>query len=207
MTILTLPALPAFQTATFGLRSVTQLFTSPLSGGSQTQELPGAVWTLDAALPPIQDPAQRAAWRVFLVSLRGQAGRFYAGDPTGAVARGVATGTPLVAGAGQTGNSLATDGWTAGIAGILLAGDYIAFAGGGGRRELHLVTADAASDGSGNATLSIEPPIRSAPADNATLIVSSPTCIMMLKDPAVTWSEAEAAVHGFALSAVEALYG
>ena len=157
MTTLVLPSSPSFQTATFGLRSNTQLFTSPLSGSMQTLEMPGAVWTLDAALPPIQNAAWAAAWRVFLTQLRGQAGRFYAGDPLRKVPRGTATGTPLVAGGSQTGASLATDGWTAGVTGVLLAGDYIAFSGGSGRRELHMVTADANSDGSGNATLSIEP--------------------------------------------------
>lgn len=206
MAILTLPASPPFQTARFGLQSNTQVFTSPLSRASQTLELPGAVWKLNAKLPPIQSAANRAAWRSFLVQLRGQAGRFYAGDPAAATPRGAATGTPLIAGGSQTGSSLATDGWTAGVTGILKAGDYFAVTG-GSRRELHMIVADANSNGSGSATLTFEPPIRSAPADNAPLIVSAATCIMMLTDDTVGWDEAEAAVHGFTLDAVEALFG
>ena len=172
----------------------------------QTLEMPGAVWTLDAALPPIQNAAWAAAWRVFLTQLRGQAGRFYAGDPKRKTPRGAATGTPLVKGASQTGTSLLTDGWSFSTARILRKGDHVAFQG-GSRRELHLVTADVASDGSGNATIPLEPPIRSAPADNAAIIVTAPTCIMMLADPTAGWDESEAGIYGFALSAVEALYG
>lgn len=206
MTILTLPALPAFQSATFRLASNTQLFTSPLSRSSQTLELPGAQWTLDARLPPLRDPDQVADWQVFFAQLRGQAGRFYAGDPLRKTPRGVATGTPLVKGGSQTGTSLLTDGWTSGVSRILRKGDHIAFQG-GSRRELHVVTDDVASDGSGNATVPIEPPIRSAPADNAAIIVTAPTCIMMLADPTIGWDESEASIFGFAFSAIEALYG
>lgn len=205
MSILTPPATPNFQKAKFSLRSNTSLFASPLNRSSQTLELPGAVWMADLTLPPIQDAAQRAAWRSFLVQLRGQAGRFYLGDPQGKVARGTPTGTPLVTGASQTGASLTTDGWTA-LTTVLKAGDYFSFTG-GSRTELKMVTVDATSDAGGNATLTFEPPIRNSPADNAALTVSAATCIMMLTDDTVGWDEAEASVWGFAFSAVEALFG
>lgn len=205
MTILSLPVSPPFQKAKFSLRSNTQLFTSPLNRSSQTLELPGAVWGGDFTLPPIQDPAIAAAWAVFFVQLRGQSGRFYAGDPKGATPRGTPTGTPLVAGASQTGTSLTTDGWTPSKT-VFKAGDYFSVTG-GSRREMKKIVADATSDGSGNATLTFEPPIRNSPADNAAITVSSATCIMMLADDTVSWDEAEASIWGFSFSAVEALFG
>jgi len=101
------------------------------------------------------------AFNAFLLGLMGQRGTFYLGDPLGKTARGKATGTPLVNGAGQTGNTLITDGWTPSITGILLAGDYIEI-----NSRLHKVLVDANSDGSGNATLEIWPRLAVSPGDN-----------------------------------------
>jgi hypothetical protein len=86
---------------------------------------------------------------------------------------GVATGTPLVNGASQTGSSLITDGWTASQTPIVKRGDVFTITTGAnlvhsinpvnyqsnGFRQQFTVTADANSDGSGNATLSISPAI------------------------------------------------
>jgi hypothetical protein len=83
---------------------------------------------------------------------------------------GVATGTPLVNGASQTGSSLITDGWTNDTAGILLDGDQFTIAAvfeinpiskaSTGRLQHFTVTADAAAGATtGPATLSIVPEI------------------------------------------------
>lgn len=78
---------------------------------------------------------------------------------------GAGGGTPLVNGASQTGTSLITDGWPISTA-ILKAGDLITITGSTVVRE---ITADVSSNGSGQATLSINPPIYTggSPADNA----------------------------------------
>jgi hypothetical protein len=202
MPILALPPSPAFARSRFRLLSNTQTFVSPLDRSVQTLELPGARWAAEFTLPPMKR-AQVAAWLAFLVQCRGGAGRFYAGDPDGKTPRGVATGAPQVDGASQTGVNLATKGWSASVAGILKAGDYVAFDAGAGR-ELHLLTADAASDGAGKATLALEPPIRTSPANNATLIVNAATCVMRLADDAqAAWDVDQLGVFGLAFSAVE----
>lgn len=84
-------------------------------------------------------------------------------DPNGA-----GGGTPLVNGASQTGSSLVTDGWSASITGIVKAGDVIRIA---GLNVLYRVRNDENSDGGGNVTLDITPPIPSgsSPADNAAI--------------------------------------
>lgn len=202
MTIFSMPAMPAFKTSKFGLRSNTQTFTSPLSGSVQTLEMPGARWTASYVLPPMKR-VQAADWQAFFVQLRGQAGRFYGYDPDARAPRGIATGTPLVNGGSQTGAILATDGWTPSVTGILKAGDYVAFDAGTGR-ELHLVVADANSNADGQAMLSLEPPIRVSPLDNAPLILSSASCVMMLATPEIAWDTNETSVFGLAFDAVEA---
>ncbi len=82
---------------------------------------------------------------------------------------GAYAGTPTVSGAGQTGSSLLTAGWTASIANLLNVGDVFTVAGvyavnpksrqSTGALQQFVVTAAASSNGSGNATLSIYPPI------------------------------------------------
>lgn len=203
MTILSLPESPAFKTSKFGLKSNTVTFQSPLSGSVQTLEMPGARWTASYVLPPMKR-SSAAAWQAFFVQLRGQAGRFYGYDPDARTPRGVATGAPLVNGSGQTGNTLAVDGWTPNVSGILKAGDYVAFDAGVTGRELHMVVSDADSDGSGQANISIEPPIRISPADNAPLILSSASCVMMMTISEIAWDANEMSVYGISFEAMEA---
>jgi hypothetical protein len=85
---------------------------------------------------------------------------------------GVGTGTPLVAGASQTGSSIDTDGWTISQTGILKAGDAVQFA---GIKTVYEITADCDSDGSGDASLPINPSILvgSSPGDNAAITVTA----------------------------------
>ena len=111
-------------------------------------------------------------------------------------------GTPLVNGASQNvtyatakdtdTQTLVTDGWTTSVTGLLKAGDVITIAGVNsvnqrtredtGQLQQFVVTSDVDSDGSGNATLTIAPPIitsgpyqtvTAAPADNAAISVVS----------------------------------
>lgn len=204
MAILTMPTTPKFKTCRFILEGHTQTFRSPLSNAVQTLELAGSKWRANYELPPIQR-VKAADWVAFLARLNGRVGRFYAGDPSAETARGTATGTPLVNGASQTGTSLITDGWTINITGILKAGDYIAWDTPTSWRELHLVVLDANSNASGQATLTIAPPIRESPAENATIIVSAPKCVMMLAaDDGAGWDVNEALYYGVRFSAEEA---
>lgn len=78
-------------------------------------------------------------------------------------------GTPAVNGAGQTGNSLVTNGWTAAASLRLNLGDIFTIAGvysvnplskfSTGKLQQFVVTAATSSDGSGNATIPISPAI------------------------------------------------
>ena len=162
--------------STWTLSSNTQAFISPLNGVTQTLEMPGASWKATLSFSNLTNDDRRE-FMSFLVKLRGSSGRFYLHDHSHVSPRGIATGTPLVNGASQTGASLITDGWTISQTNILRAGDYIEV-----NDELKMVVADVNSDGSGNATLTIEPPLRASPGENAAITVSEPKAIMRLTD-------------------------
>ncbi|MGH6719546.1 MAG: hypothetical protein ACREER_09535 [Alphaproteobacteria bacterium] len=199
---LTMPGAPGFQASRFRLIRRTAVFESAFTGAVQTLERPGAMWAVEYALPPMPR-GQAAAWLAFVVALRGRVGTFKGFDPDARSARGVATGTPLVKGAGQTGNSLATDGWTPSVTGILKAGDYLGLA--LPTQRLHLVVEDATSDGAGNATLSIEPALRESPNDNAILTTTNPFTQFRLAADDAAWDADRLSVFGLTFQAIEAL--
>lgn len=182
MTTLTWPTLSraAPRVLDFSLVPNTQSFSSPLSGSVQTVEMPGARWQMSFVMENLTE-TDSALLQAFLVKLRGRAGRFYLHNFARATPRGTLSGTPLVKGAAQTGNTLAIDGCTVGS--TLLAGDFIGVNG-----ELKMVVADATADGSGEMSLTIEPPLRSSPADNAAITTTRPTATFMLANDEIKWN-------------------
>lgn len=81
---------------------------------------------------------------------------------------GTLSGTPLVMGAAQTGDTLETDGWGTNEV-VVAAGDYFSV-----NNELKIAALDANSNGSGEATLTFNPPLRASPADDAAIEVDEP---------------------------------
>jgi hypothetical protein len=208
MAILTPPASPRFKAGSI-LRPVTNTLshTSALDRTTQTLEFPGAHWVGDYALPPMRADEGGEAWAALLTELDGPAGRLYLGPPDQIVPRGTAKdtpGTPVVNGAGQTGKALDIDGAPLSETGYLAVGDYVAYDTPTGKRQMHKLTAQADTDGSGAVTLAIHPPIRESPADGAAILLAPATCIMRLvDDDQARWAVDAAGFYTIAFSAVE----
>lgn len=151
------------------LMANTQRFLSPLTGAMQRLELPGAAWVIEARFGQLKR-AEADELEAFIGQLRGGVHLFTWYHRGRATPRGVGTGTPLVDGASQTGTSLLTDGWTADTAGVLLPGDFFSV-----NSELKRVVSTVNSATGGAATVTFEPPLRAAPADNAAITVTNPT--------------------------------
>lgn len=183
--------------------NIVGISVSPFTAAQQVYRYSGQYWEADITLPPMKREVAEY-WISFLLKLNGAYGTFLLGDPIGATARGVATGTPLVKGASQSGNTLETDGWTTSTTGILKAGDYIQL-GSGSTAKLHKVLDDVNSDSSGNATLTLFPDLRSSPSDNAAIVVTSPKGIFRLSSMQTIWDVNEASVYGITFGAREAL--
>lgn len=179
MTVLTFPTLSRAPSASrWGLVANTQTFRSPFTGAEQTVSMPGERWSCSIDYGSLS----YADWRLlgqFLTQLRGRAGRFTFSPTWIAPRTTVAVGTPLVNGASQTGSTLAIDGCTI-SATIASKGDFVSFNDTSSRKRLHQLTADAATNGSGQVTLAISPPLRSSPADNAAMDFATPGAVFML---------------------------
>ncbi len=199
---LSLPTSPTARSITIRKRSVVGVDASPFSLSAQSYAWSGQLWMAEVQLPPMVR-ADAEAWLAKLISLNGAEGSFLLGDTANLTPRGVGTGTPLVNGGSQTGYDLVTDGWTISQTGIMKAGDWLQL-GSGSTSRLHKLMVDANSNGSGQSTLTIWPKLRSSPADNAAIKVSSPMGRFMLAQD-VEWSIDEAKVYGLSFQAVEDL--
>jgi hypothetical protein len=183
--------------------NVVGISQSPFTAKQQVYKYTGQFWEAEVSLPPMKR-ADAEYWISFLLKLNGSYGTFLLGDPNGQTARGIATGTPLVNGASQTGQDLITDGWTPSQTGILKAGDYIQL-GSSSTAQLYKVLDDVNSDGSGNATLTLWPDLRTAPADDAVITVSNPKGVFRLAASSQAWNIDEATFYGLTFAAREAL--
>lgn len=196
---ITLPSTPAPSEIRIAPRSIVAVSVSPFSGAQQAYQHQGQFWQADISLPPMRI-ADAAPWMAAFLQLNGRYGTFYLGNAAMKTPRGTATGTPLVKGASQTGQSLVTDGWTAGVTGILKQGDYLQI-----ENRLYMVIVDANSDGTGNATLDIWPRLRSAPADNAPITVSNCKGLFRLTTNEMPWVHKPGGIVELSFSAVEAI--
>jgi hypothetical protein len=97
---------------------------------------------------------------------------------------GAGGGTPLINGASQTGEDITTDGWSNSITGVAKGGDVLRIA---GLSPLYQVVIDANSNGSGQATIKLNPPIPAgySPADNAAITRASCTLNAYIAAPPV----------------------
>lgn len=158
------------------LLSNAQAFKSPLSGVIQTLELPGAAWVATLTFENLKR-SEIAELEVLIMRSRGMSNRVWLYDHFREIPRGTGLGSPRVAGAGQTGTSLNTQGWTANQVGALLTADRFSVNG-----ELKAVITSVDVNASGLATLQFEPPLRYSPADNATITIHAAPAKMMLID-------------------------
>lgn len=170
MATITFPSSPKPSGMQWKLVMPAQTNVSGWTGGRQTLASNRGWWECQLTLPPMVGRDAVNPWRSFVAQARGSANDFQV--PVDATAQSALANTVLVNGAGQTGRNLVTDGWPASTT-ILSAGEFVTVG-----NQLLQLTADVTSDGSGNATISFEPPIRSAPADNASVEYKNPYALM-----------------------------
>lgn len=177
---------------------------SPFTGAQQVQASQGQWWEADFSLPPLTR-AEADAWEAWALSLDGSKGTFLLGDPEHETPRGALGGNPAVFGSGQTGNELEVYGCTAGVAGWLLAGDFVQL-GTGGTARLHRVLEDVETTLDGHAMLKIWPRLRRSPVEDEPLTTTNAQGVFRLKPGAMDFSRVPVFSH-FSVTCVEVLEG
>ena len=124
-------------------------------GGHQVRRFGGHRWMFSLTIPFLST----AEWKEIYAAIanaEGQYESFQIIHPIFTAPRGTGAGSPLTNGASQTGKTLVTDGWST-LQTVMKAGDVFTIA---GHNKVYMVTADANSDGGGNCTLNIFPPLQ-----------------------------------------------
>lgn len=200
--LIEMPASSCFAEVTLSIDRVVGRTSSPYSMQEQFFKWPGERWRMDLVMPPITNRDTANEWKAFGVKLQGMYGQFLFGDPSAKVPRGVATGSPKVDGANQIGNTLVTKGWTPNTTNILKAGDYIQL-GSGVTSRMHMNVNPVDSDSSGNATLTLEPAVREAFADDSVIVVNNPVGLFRLSGNTFQWRVSPGPVYRISFSAEE----
>jgi len=179
MATITFPSTPAPSGMSWRLVQPAQNNISGWTGARQVLASGRGWWECSVSLPPMVGEASVAPWRSFFAKMQGAANDFRL--PVSEIAQSASTATPLVNGASQTGRSIVTDGWPLSST-VLSAGMYVTI-----NNQLLQLTADVVSNGSGQATISVAPAVRTSPADNAAIEFKNPYALMYItEEPTVS---------------------
>lgn len=190
------PVALGFASATFGPVTTSRSERAPWTLASITQVFDGAAWEGSLNLMA-RDRREAAAMKAWLVALEGVKGTFLLGDPGAPEILGAAAtdpGTPVVDGGSQTGRSLAIRGLPSSLPGWLLAGEYLQL-GSGLTARLYMALETVDSDGSGEATVTIWPALRSSPSDGDAVTIAGPKGLFRLAAAANPWSVRQGLIH------------
>lgn len=135
------------------------------------------------------------------IAQRGQYGSFPFVPAVIGLSQSTVSGTPLVNGATATGRSIPTDGWANSIT-AMKAGEFVKF---NGHNKVYMLTADVVTNGSGQATINIEPALYADVADNEPLVVSNVPFTVAYAAPQHEWSMGAGPVFDWACDLEEVL--
>jgi len=201
---LTMPTSPSnFRTSEWRIVRTVAVSTSPFNYSSQSADYGGSMWTTTVELPPMKRD-EAYAWQVFFVQLHGRAGTFLLGDPDSKTIRGGLNSVINVNGVHSVGAySISVENATASTV-IFKAGDYIQF-GSGATQKLHMITADCTSNGSGQATVEIEPPLKTALANDSSIAYANTKAVMRMDNNELSWTADQISVYGISFSCSEVI--
>ena len=165
----TFPSSPAPRDVAISTNQNT-IVTTTASGRRKARQIDGQRFRLRLRFP-VMTRTEFAPILAFIMKQRSQMESFQYTPPSVDDALGVASGVISVNGAISAGvTSVAIDGMANSTSGVFKAGDFFRFT---GQTKVYMVVADVSSNGSGQGTLTFEPPLRSNVADNAVLIYSN----------------------------------
>ena len=156
----TYPTSPTFKTLGFSSEQKTLTSTTD-SGKMFSVQIDGQRWKFSASYPPMGRSTFAPVY-AFIMKQRSQKETFTIVPPVISSAQGNVSGTILVNGSHTAGDTTIT---VDAMTGTLKAGDLIKFS----HSKVYMVVSDVTADGSNEATLTIEPPLREALADNSSV--------------------------------------
>ncbi len=153
--------------------------------GSQAVEVSTPLWAVELTGPARKD-SQAGPWKALLMKLRGKTNQFEVWDVARPAPLGTMRGTMTLNAAaiqGATSLSIIAAGENAKT---LIEGDLLGL-GSGVTQQVVMVTADAASDGTGVIAVNIEPPLRNAFSGGAAITWDKPKALFRAAQSRFGW--------------------
>lgn len=196
MTSVTLPDTPGPASVSWELVDYGGTLQGPLGGAGQRVNRLGNRWRAMIAMP-VMTPRQAREWSAALAQgLR--LGVLWKLRQVGTVTG--TPGSPLVAGAGQSGVELDVDGLTAAYGWKF--GQFVSVIT-SSRRYLYMLSASGVAATDGTATLPIEPPLRVQPGDNDVVEIALPYIEGLLADAPSWMLDVDRLARGFSFAIEE----
>ena len=192
----TYPTTPEFASVGFSSEQKT-ITTTTDSGKMFAVQVDGQRFKFSASYPPM-NRSEFAPVYAFVMKQRSQKETFQISLPDLKDAKGSISGTVLVNGAHSAGDTtIDVDGMT----GEIKAGDFVSFA---GDTKVYMVVSDATAV-AGAATLTIEPPLRSAIADDAAVTYDGVEFTVRLTNDVQQFNTGDLDLYRFEVDFIEAL--
>ena len=193
----TYPTTPEFRSINFGSEQRTKVSTTD-SGKMFSTQVDGQRFKFSATYPPMSR-SDFAPVLAFIMKQRSQKETFQIALPDLKNAKGNVSGSVLVKTAHTAGDTTIT---VDAMTGTLKAGDLVKFA---GDTKVYMVVADVTADGSNEATLTIEPPLRSAISDNTAVTYDGVEFTVRLTNDLQQFSTDDLDTFKFEVDFIEAL--
>jgi hypothetical protein len=193
----TYPTSPEFRSINFSSEQKTKTSTTD-SGKIFSTQVDGQKFKFSATYPPMSR-SDFAPVLAFIMKQRTQKETFQISLPDLKNAKGNVSGSVLVKNAHSAGDTTIT---VDAMTGTLKAGDFVKFA---GDTKVYMVVSDVTADGSNEATLTIEPPLRSAISDNASVTYDGVEFTVRLTNDLQQFSTDDLDTFKFEVDFIEAL--
>lgn len=188
----TYPSTPEFQAVNLESKH-NNLVSETVSGRQQVRTIGGQRWSFSAKYNPMTRAEFQPVF-AFVMSQQGRLGTFGIVPPVIGSTSGTATGTALVNGSADIGDSsVPVDGFT----GDIKAGDFVKFSHG----KVYMVTAD--RDGAGN--ISIEPALVDDVSDGEEMVYNGVTFTMRLANDIQSYSLSANEYYEYEIDMIEVL--
>ena len=151
--------------------------TYTLSGKRSVKQFAAQYFSFSVQMPPMKQ-SEFQAFHAFLVKQKGSFDTFTFQYPLNNLGADKNNASVVVNGVHAIGDStIAMDGFTVSTNDVFKAGDLIKF---NGHNKVYMVTGDANSSAGGAATISIEPPLQAALANNEDIDTNQPSFTVAL---------------------------
>jgi len=192
----TYPTTPEFASIGFGSEQKTITSTTD-SGKMFAVQVDGQRFKFSASYPPM-NRSEFAPVLAFVMKQRSQKETFQIALPDLKNAKGDVSGTVTVSGSHSAGDTTID---ITGITGTLKAGDFVKF----GHSKVYMVVEDATGDSSNDATITIEPPLRSALTDTESVTYDDVQFTVRLTNDVQEFNTGDLDLYRFEVDFIEAL--